>query len=193
MITIMADAKLFKEDDKPVNADVVEIPSENIIYEDLVFTLHEDHSKLYRPVVEMRGDKFVVVGNASYFRAAKDAGHRVMSVDLIPDENIVANLGHISGEHGLIVLGRPTISKFKNRFLFFDQPPRDFVPYNFGVTTNVVSKTAPYKNHNCLRFSVPTDSVKIEHKLIERAVSINGKLRSLDGLTRIGRYKDYFS
>jgi hypothetical protein len=190
MITLIAPMDMLKEGDAKLK-DIVEIPSENIVHEDLVFTLHQDPSKLYRPVLIRNGCEFMVVANKCYFRAAANAGLRAIKVDVIPDE-LISRPEILIAEFGFEPVEAPSQALFKNRFLYFKKNPITVDASDLNIKNDILNGNQLYNSHNCLRYSIPVDSKESELKLIERATSINGLLRSLDGIKGMGLYKNYF-
>jgi hypothetical protein len=133
----------------------------------------------------------MVVANKCYFRAAANAGLRAIKVDVIPDE-LISRPEILIAEFGFEPVEAPSQALFKNRFLYFKKNPITVDASDLNIKNDILNGNQLYNSHNCLRYSIPVDSKESELKLIERATSINGLLRSLDGIKGMGLYKNYF-
>jgi len=188
--TLMGNVDVLEEEvEHDEGLDV--FPSEHVVYPDLVFTLRQDPTKYFRPGVMKRDGRLVIVTNPLFFRAAREAGIQNIMFDFIVDKDDV-DVNEVVGKFGLVYPEKPKPVTEKNRFLFFKNSPNSVGLLGLDVRAGRNNTSESFRKNNCLQYVVGTDDTRNMDELVKRAVEQNGRLRSVDGITNVGPYKDLY-
>ena len=185
-------------DEKPVRTTdekELDICSEDeIVYQDLVFTLKEDPSKYFRPKVLKQRNGLYVVSNPLFFNAVKDAGYEEIYFDLLINGGF--NPQRVIDEYGLKRVGASEPKKVVNKFLFFHKRPEISDECVSPIHIDERSNTEDYISQNCIAYNFKTgikDLGFFESNFLESLVNRNGSLRSINGrINNSGKFSKYF-
>lgn len=176
--------------------DLQTFPEEEIVYQDLVFTLKHKPGAYSRPLVSHENGELYVIANTLFFKAAKEAGLKKIKFDLLLNGNV--QLEKLIDEKELEFVLKARKKDSLDRYLFFQEKPKNYLEVE-GVYLNDENESLKYSEMNCwgyeifLRDKKPREVMSIERNFITRVVKQNGKLRSIDGLIKkIGKFSKYF-
>jgi hypothetical protein len=161
------------------------VPESLIVYSDLVFTLKNNDSQYFRPVVRYVNGKLSVVSNRLFHRAAKEAGIDKVLFDLLLSHEIP--LEQLIERYSLEFPPGPKRKNYLERFLFFRNTPRGSASNNSQVIMNPENSSQSYLQNNCISYRLllyedPKTAKQIETELVARLSNENGYLRSINGL-----------
>ena len=192
-ITFVGNINLLKEKTQRTQKEIEldDIAEENIVYPDLVFTLSQDSKKYYRPKVREEEGGLVVISNPLFFRAAREAGISRIKFDVIPP--FEGPLGEAWMErYNLSFPPEPKLSDTLNLFLFFCRTPKQVDLSGLNIFSFNENRMEQYQKMHCLGYEVPAYCTRDELDLVERALTTNGLLRSVNGLRGVGIHRKYF-